>query len=257
VEDTEQLQRYLATFPNVLLTNFYEFRLYRDGKLINNVQIARSFISKKLKTPPPVEKVDEFNTLLDQYLSFSFSKKLNAQSLAVELAKRTRFMDIIVKELLLEDKDNTTKLSGFYKAFSDYLLTNLTKQQFADLYSQTITYGMFAARTRTQGTFTRETAFNNIPNTIGILRDIFRYISLEEPPKQIEWIVDDIAEILSITNTQELLEAYYREGKGRDPIIHFMRHFWRPTIPKYVSGAVYITQSNRLSSISYVLFIRF
>lgn len=225
VEDTEQIQRYLATFPNVLLTNFYEFRLYRDGKLINYVQIARSFISKKLKTPPPVEKVDEFNTLIDQFLSFSFSKKLNAQSLAVELAKRTRFMDIIVKELLLEDKDNTTKLSGFYKAFSDYLLTNLTKQQFADLYSQTITYGMFAARTRTQGTFTRETAFNNIPNTIGILRDIFRYISLEEPPKQIEWIVDDIAEILSVTNTQELLEAYYREGKGRDPIIHFYETF--------------------------------
>ncbi len=225
VEDTEQLQRYLATFPNVLLTNFYEFRLYRDGKLINNVQIARSVISKKLKTPPPVEKADEFNTLLDQFLSFSFSKKLNAQSLAVELAKRTRFMDVIVKELLLEDKDNETKLSGFYKAFSDYLLTNLTKQQFADLYSQTITYGMFAARTRTQGTFTRETAFNNIPNTIGILRDIFRYISLEAPPKQIEWIVDDIAEILSITDTHALLEAYYREGKGRDPIIHFYETF--------------------------------
>jgi hypothetical protein len=225
VEDTEQLQRYLATFPNVLLTNFYEFRLYRDGKLINNVQIARSVISKKLKTPPPVEKADEFNTLIDQFLSFSFSKKLNAQSLAVELAKRTRFMDVIVKELLLEDKDNKTKLSGFYKAFSDYLLTNLTKQQFADLYSQTITYGMFAARTRTQGTFTRETAFNNIPNTIGILRDIFRYISLEEPPKQIEWIVDDIAEILSITDIQELLENYYREGKGRDPIIHFYETF--------------------------------
>jgi len=167
-----------------LLTNFYEFRLYREGSLINSVQIARHIISKKVKTIPPVEKEDDFNTLLDQFLSFSLTKKLNARSLAVELAKRTRFMDGIVKELLLEDKDNITKLSAFYKAFSDYLLTNLTKQQFADLYSQTITYGMFAARTRTSGIFTRETAFNNIPNTIGILRDIFRYISLKAPPKQ-------------------------------------------------------------------------
>ncbi len=225
VEDTEQLQRYLATFPNVLLTNFYEFRLYREGSLINSVQIARYVISKKIKTTPPIEKEDEFKTLLDQFLSFSLSKKFNARSLAVELAKRTRFMDGIVKELLLEDKENTTKLSGFYKAFSEYLITNLTKQQFADLYSQTITYGMFAARTRTKDTFTRESAYKNIPNTIGILREIFRYISLEEPPKQIEWIVDDIAEILAITDIQDMLESYYREGKGRDPVIHFYETF--------------------------------
>jgi len=33
IENTEQLERYLSTFPNVILTNFYEFRLYRDGQL--------------------------------------------------------------------------------------------------------------------------------------------------------------------------------------------------------------------------------
>ena len=31
IEDTEQLKRYLNTFPNLILTNFLEFRLYRDG----------------------------------------------------------------------------------------------------------------------------------------------------------------------------------------------------------------------------------
>jgi len=31
IEGTEQLERYRSTFPNVILTNFYEFRLYRDG----------------------------------------------------------------------------------------------------------------------------------------------------------------------------------------------------------------------------------
>ena len=34
VEETDQLQRYIKTFPNVILTNFYEFRLFRDGELI-------------------------------------------------------------------------------------------------------------------------------------------------------------------------------------------------------------------------------
>ena len=30
IEDTEQLKRYITTFPNLILTNFYEFRLFRN-----------------------------------------------------------------------------------------------------------------------------------------------------------------------------------------------------------------------------------
>lgn len=33
IEDTGQLKRYLHTFPNLILTNFLEFRLYRGGEL--------------------------------------------------------------------------------------------------------------------------------------------------------------------------------------------------------------------------------
>jgi len=32
IEGTDQLQRYRSTFPNLRLTNFLEFRLYRNGE---------------------------------------------------------------------------------------------------------------------------------------------------------------------------------------------------------------------------------
>ena len=60
IEETEQLKRYLSTFPNVILTNFYEFRLYRDGNCISQVMIGRPFIAQKLKTTPPVENIEKF-----------------------------------------------------------------------------------------------------------------------------------------------------------------------------------------------------
>ena len=60
IESGEQLKRYLHTFPNLILTNFFEFRLYRDGQLIDKVQVARPFMVHKLKTVPPVEKEAEF-----------------------------------------------------------------------------------------------------------------------------------------------------------------------------------------------------
>ena len=60
VEDTEQLQRYIETFPNLILTNFYEFRLYRHGKIVTSVLLARPFIADKLKTVPPAEHTQDF-----------------------------------------------------------------------------------------------------------------------------------------------------------------------------------------------------
>ncbi|MBW1702444.1 MAG: DNA methyltransferase, partial [Deltaproteobacteria bacterium] len=40
IEHSEQLKRYRHTFPNLILTNFFEFRLYRDGVLIEKVLVA-------------------------------------------------------------------------------------------------------------------------------------------------------------------------------------------------------------------------
>ena len=227
IEGTEQLERYLSTFPNVILTNFYEFRLYRDGQRIAQVMIGRPVIAKKLQTTPPLENVEQFKQLFDLFFSFSLPKVQTARSLAIELAKRTRFLrdEVIAVEMEENGGKGHKQLIGFYEAFKKYLIGTLTEKQFADLYAQTITYGLFAARTRADGEFNRKLAFDFIPHTIGILRDVFRFISLEEPPKSLQIIVDDIAEILNVADANKILHEYQRTGKGRDPIIHFYETF--------------------------------
>jgi hypothetical protein len=226
IEDTEQLKRYRETFPNLILTNFFEFRLYRDGRLIEKVLAARPYVLHQLKSVPPVEKGKELIALLEKFFSFSLPKTLTAEQLAIELAKRTRFLrDIVMAELKGEEARKSGMLLGFFEAFQKYLIAHLTVEDFADLYAQTITYGLFAARTRAKGEFTRRMAFDNIPRTIGILRDVFRFISLEELPPQMEWIVDDISEVLAMADAGGILDRYYREGKGKDPIVHFYETF--------------------------------
>ena len=227
IEGTEQLQRYLSTFPNVILTNFYEFRLYRDGQRIAQVMIGRPFIAKKLQTTPPLENIEKFQKLFKLFFSFSLPKVQTARSLAIELAKRTRFLRDEVIAVELEENGGTgyEQIIGFYEAFKKYLIPTLTEKQFANLYAQTITYGLFAARTRANGEFNRQLAFDFIPQTIGILRDVFRFISLEDPPKSLQVIVDDIAEILNITDINKILNEYHLSGKGTDPIVHFYETF--------------------------------
>jgi hypothetical protein len=225
-EESEQVQRYRHTFPNLILTNFFEFRLYRNGELIDQVAIARPFVVHKLGVVPPVENEAEFLKLLETFFAFSLPRVYSAQTLAVELAKRTRFLkDQVVAEELKEKENTRGFIHGFYEAFQQYLIAGLSKEDFADLYSQTLAYGLFAARTRAKNGFNRKLAYDHIPRTIGILRDMFRFISLEDVPPQMEWIIDDLTEVLAVTDVNQLLHEFYREGKGRDPVIHFYETF--------------------------------
>jgi len=223
VEDSEQLKRYLSTFPNVILTNYTEFRLYRNGELVEKISITRPFVIKKLSTSPPLENEEKLFELLERFLDFSLPKTYTAKTLAVELAKRTKFLkDEIVSEEL---KTGTKSIHGFYEAFKEFLIAGISEEEFADLYSQTITYGLFAARLRAGDEFNRKLAYSFIPKSIGILRDIFKYISLEDIPKQMEVIIDDITDVLAVSDAKKILDHYYHEGKGSDPVLHFYETF--------------------------------
>ncbi len=226
IETSEQLKRYRNTFPNLILTDFYEFRLYRNSERIDSVTIGRQFIALTLKTTPVAENEEKFMTLLWKFFDFLLPKVFTAESLAVELAKRTRFLrDEVISRELEEEKEGKGKLYGFYDAFRRYLIANLKEDDFADIYSQTVTYGLFAARTRSNNGFNRKLAFDLIPQTIGILRDLFQFISFGNLPKQMEVIIDDIAEVLHAADVNNILHNYNRAGKGEDPIVHFYETF--------------------------------
>ena len=225
VENSEQLRRYRSTFPNLLLTNFLEFRLYRNGVREQTVLAGRPLVLNQLQTTPPVERPDELSALLERFLDFALPKTFTAESLAVELAKRTRLLRDVVRDQYDDEADNPGMLLGFFDAFREYLIGSLTPEEFADLFAQTITYGLFAARIRAGNGFNRRAAFDNIPHTIGVLRDMFRFISLGDLPEPLAWCVDDLAEILAVADGPGILGHTYRQGKGSDPIVHFYETF--------------------------------
>ena len=229
VEESEQLKRYRGAFANVVLTNFFEFRLYRNGNLIDKVQIGWPFIATQLKVVPPVENEDKFLELLNKFFAFSLPRKYTPKTLAEALAGRTHYLQ---EQVLLELSRSNGKLSGFFEAFQRHLIAGLSKEEFADIYAQTITYGLFAASTRCKEGFNRRAAFDNIPKTIGILRDVFRFVSLEDTGPELDWIIDDIVDILGIANVRGVLHKYFIEGKGQDPIMHFYETFLAKYDPK-------------------------
>lgn len=247
-EESEQVKRYLKAWPNVILTNFFEFRLYRDGNLIDRAQIGRSFIARELKTTPPVENQDAFFALLDKFFTFSLPRSYTPKTLAQALARRTHYLR---EQVLLELGNDNGDLAGFYEAFQQHLISGLTREDFADMYAQTVTYGLFAARTRCKDElFTRRSAFDNIPRTIGILRDVFRFVSLQETGPELDWIIDDITDVLAMADVKKILHEYFIKGRGEDPIMHFYETFlaeYAPTVRE--QRGVYYTPQEVVSYI--------
>lgn len=234
IEVTEQLKRYRSTFPNLVLTNFFEYRLYRNGELIKTVTLGRPFVMYKIQTVPPVENEADFLAMLEQFFAFSVPKTTTPRGLAIELAKRTHFLrDAVIAETLREGKiPGKQQIEQFYESFKSHLLTSLTADEFSDLFAQTITYGLFAARSRADGDFSRRTAFDYIPPTVGILRDVFRVISSADLPKQMVWITDDIAQVLAEADVKKIVHGFFSDRKGRDPVVHFYETFLAEYDPK-------------------------
>ncbi len=208
VEDSEQLNRYRDSLPNLVLTNFLEFRLYRYGNLIDKVEVGRQFTLKSLKHPPTPEKIDLFFDLLQKFFSFSVPEIQKSSELAIQLAKRTRFLEHILQDELSRENEEVIR---FYRAFQEELIETLTKDRFADLYAQTITYGLFAARMKVRNGFNREMSWKFIPESLPLLKEIFHSMTGPHFPESLTWIVDDISQVLEKADISSILKLDFRQ----------------------------------------------
>ena len=97
-------------------------------------------------------------------------------------------------------------------AFKDVLIHEITPKGFADVYAQTIAYGMFAARLHdpTLETFSRQEAAELIPKSNPFLRKLFGYIAGPDIDKRIKWIVENL--VVKAVLLSQKCEIHFRLG---------------------------------------------
>jgi predicted helicase len=119
-------------------------------------------------------------------------------------------------------------------AFRQILIHDITPKGFADVYAQTIAYGMFAARSHDPSliTFSRQEAYELIPRSNPFLKKLFGYIAGLDVDDRIKWIVDDLVNIFLACNVEEILKNFGKATKMEDPIIHFYETFLSEYDPK-------------------------
>jgi predicted helicase len=254
---TDQLKRYLGSLTNLVLTDYLEFRWYVDGK--HRITARLGTPTKEGKIKRDQAGIQKVANLLTDFLA----QKAEAVGTPRELAKQMARLADRLRDLVnaaFEKKLPLPTLNNLYKAFCDTLIADLTTRQFADMYAQTIVYGLFAARCNTPDkvVFTRQQARDLVPKTNPFLRNIFDHIAGAGLPDIIVPEVDDLVQLLGQADMAAILKDFGTHTAKEDPVVHFYETFLAEYDPKVreMRGVYYTPEpvvSYIVRSINYLL----
>jgi len=224
----DQFNRYKATYSKLLITNFIDFEFYKDGVLIGSCKLDETDSTCFSK----------FNNLLDNFMASTIQFN-NPLALAKKLADKTKLLKADILETLnaddieIEQKVKTKKkykLVSYRNEFKKMLIEDIDNNQFADLYAQTLTYGLFASRyyayqKNQTSIFTRSDASNYIPSTNPLLKQFFEVTSngKNDLSQNINNLIDSITTILANTDMSKIISNL--KLANNDIVIHFYENF--------------------------------
>jgi predicted helicase len=228
-EKTDQMKRYLESLDNLILTDYLEFRFYRNGQKVDTVRIAELGAFFQMDAPkikPFPENFEKLETLLADFIGFQGQTIKSPKQLAEMMARKAKLMRDVFAEALKQDDDDNT-LRDQWKAFQQILIHDMDEAQFADVYAQTITYGLFTARLhdKTLENFSREEARGLIPRSNPFVRQLFDYVCGANLDDRVVWIVDALCEVYRAADVSSILKSFGRATGRNDPIVHFYEDF--------------------------------
>jgi hypothetical protein len=135
----------------------------------------------------------------------------NLDQLAESLAEQTRFISDNIMAGIQSKSREYKPIIDFSQSVKKHLIHDLSDEEFADLFAQTITFGLFTAVIMAKGNRNRprQDLLKTIPRTNTVLDDLFAYLSGNSIPTQLEFninrIIVDIQEMKSKKSLNEYL----------------------------------------------------
>lgn len=229
----EQFDRYKQALDYIIFTDYLDFHLYEHGLFVDSIRIGEV---KGDKIVAILEAEDKFMHMIEHLGCSAIQRITSASKLAQLMAGKARLLANIIESAMNDDTHSyeNDNLHGQYNAFKDVLIQELKISDFADIYAQTIAYGMFAARLHddTPEDFSREEAARLIPKTNPFLRQIFNNIAGNDLDERIAWVVDDLVTVFRATDLKKIMATYGHNKRHHDPMIHFYEDFLSEYNPK-------------------------
>ncbi len=229
----EQFTRYRKALDNLIITDYTWFQFFQNGELVHEIRIVE--ITDDGIRPLP-ENFEHFTNLIQDFCTFIGQTVKSPKKLAEMMAAKAKLLQNALEKAVTADETEqaNSSLQDQYRSFKSILIHDLDPKGFADIYAQTLAYGMFAARLHdtTLDDFSRQEAAELIPKTNPFLRRLFGYIAGPDIDDRIKCTVDNLADVFRATNVEQLLKNFGKSTKNSDPIIHFYETFLAEYDPK-------------------------
>jgi predicted helicase len=263
IEKSDQMKRYLKALHNLMLTDYLEFRWYVNGEKKRTIRLAEISTDHRLVTAPQAET--NITQLFGDFYATETPTVSTPKELAGRLAGVTHFIRDRIVDVLKSGEPSLQKaFEKRFNAFKDLLLPALKEEEFADLYSQTMTYGLFAAKLSApeNANFTLASAYQYLFGN-KFLRRLFSDVS--EELDEIEIIRPYLLDIISLLNRadfQRILSEFGKRTRTEDPVVHFYETFLATYDPKLrASRGVFYTPEPAVqfmvNAVDYLLKTRF
>ena len=227
IEKSEQLSRYYG-YDNLVLTDYLEFRFYRNGlKYTEPISIASYDKKERTLTYNP----ENFELLRKTLIQFTESHKEPIKSgkhLAKIMGGKAYRIRENAREMLSSPDKEKRSIYKVYETMKRQLIHDMSTDDFADMYAQTLVYGLFVARFHdtSPDTFTRSEARDLVPASNPLLKHFFDHIAGVDFDDRLDSIVDELCRVFSHSDISKLMNNYYGTEKGsKDPVIHFYEDF--------------------------------
>lgn len=233
IEKGEQMERYLGSLGNLILTDYLEFRWYVEGEHRFTARLATVGRNNKLRVD--ADGAEHVAELLLQFLRATVPTISKPKELAIRMAALTHLLRDAMTTAFADEGEQGGLLHEQLNSFRAVLIHGLLPANFADMYAQTICYGLFTARCNMpiNEEFTRWSSPRFLPKTNPFLRKMFSQIAgpeLEDEP--FVWVVDDLADLLNRADIGAILENFGKRTRQQDPVVHFYETFLAAYDPK-------------------------
>jgi len=220
-------------YTNLVLTDYLEFRFYRNGLPYGEpIKLAEYNLNLRTITPKP----ENYEYLAKTFTDFTKSHKEPIRSgkhLSKIMGGKAQRIRDNIREILSSQSGKNTGLMNVYETIKRLLVHDLTTDSFADMYAQTLVYGLFVARFYDDSldSFSRQEARDLIPASNPFLGHFFDHIAGRNFEKRLSYIVDELCEVFMHANVAELMKQHFevttKKGtqRGQDQVIHFYEDF--------------------------------
>ncbi len=222
---SEQLQRYLESLHNLMLTDYLEFRWFVEGEYQPKMTVRLAQLNKAgtLKLLPAAFAA--FEQLLETFVHTQVITIGSPEELAARMAKIARLIRGSIVKAYQQPK--TGALHHQFDSFRKVLMDSLTVEEFADMYAQTVCYGLFAAKCSAPLglPFSRIHAGHYVPKTNPFLRNLFSQIVGVELDERLVWAVEHLVTVLNHTDIAAILADFGQRTRQEDAVVHFYETF--------------------------------